>query len=111
MPKQPKLSPMEAEYLRKRQEEAAAAIAKYKASVQLLDEVRAKRADALDQLDKLVNEAEAALRDATKALVATIGVSGAQAIGAALKPRRGRRPRKVKQLPAPPPVWSGGDAA
>lgn len=111
MPKQPKLSESESEFLRRRQEEATAAIAKYKAAARLLDETRAKRADALDQLDKLVAEAEATLKDAMKVLVSTIGVSGAQAIGLALKPRREGRPKKPKPQLPPPPVWSGGDAA
>ena len=110
MPK-PKLDATATEFLRRRQEEAAQAIASYKSAVKLLDEVRAKRADALSQLDKLVAEAEATLGDATKALIDTIGTEGAQAIGAAVKPRRGGRPRKVKPQLPPPPVWSGGDAA
>ena len=110
MPK-PKLNDLEAEFLRRRQEEATQAIASYKSAAELLDETRAKRADVLSQLDKLVAEAEATLKDAMKVLVTTIGADGARSIGAALKSKRGRRPRKVKQLPAPPPVWSGGDAA
>ena len=115
MPRQPKLDATATEYLRRRQEEAAQAIANYKTAARLLDETRAKRSDTLAQLDKLVDEAEATLKDATKALVDTIGVSGAQAIGAAIpsKLRQGGRPRRPKpQLPPPPmPVHFGGDAA
>ena len=111
MPRQPKLNDQEAEFLRRRQEEATQAIAGYKAAAKLLNETRAKRADAIAQLDKLVAEAEGALKDAMKVLVNTIGVSGAQSIGLALKPKRGGRPRKVEPQLPPPPVWSGGDAA
>jgi hypothetical protein len=98
----PKLSDQETEFLRRRQEADARAIAAHNAAIEALAEAGAKRSDAIAAHDKLVAEAEARLKDARTALVEQLGPTAASTLGVALRgSTRGRKPRAV--APPPPP--------
>ena len=88
-----KLSPDQAEFLRRRLAEYQAAIAAWSSARDRLASARAARERALAEHDALVATTETELADATRTLVSRLGADGAQALGAELPAEPSRRRR------------------
>ena len=103
----PKLSAQDNEFLRHRHAEDLKAILRHNVAARALDYATAQRETAIAEHDKLLAEAEAAMKDARTALIEQLGPAAASVLG--VTPTKSR-PRRASPPPGQPAPFFGSPA-